>query len=93
MKRGANEQAIAGVLGFYSPTGKARDCRATGRLAMASIGRSYEITARRGGKGADQRDIRLPGQSCLAYDPPRLHHAPLPRDRENVSGSLQASSR
>ena len=27
--------------------------------------RLYDITARRGGKGDDQRDIRLPGQSCL----------------------------
>ena len=41
-------------------------------------------------KGDDQRDIRLPGQSCLAYDPPRLLHAPLPRDREKVSGSRWA---
>jgi hypothetical protein len=32
-------------------------------------------------KWDDQRDIRLPGQSCLAYDPPRLLHAPLPRER------------
>src|SRR3984893_9359494 len=41
-------------------------------------------------KGDDQRDIKLPGQSCLAYDPPRLLHAPLPRDREKVSGSRWA---
>jgi hypothetical protein len=48
-------------------------------------GRPYDITARRGGKGADQRDIRPPEQSCRAYDPPFLLRAPLPRDQEKVS--------